>query len=174
MDDRSDGVVRALAMGLRVKNTFLEPDTPTLFPFADALRPNRRSSSCPVRPCLRVQHESYEARQQQQLPAEGEGSAPKKSRGRIAKVMLQNIPNRATQEEVVKAIHDLGFGSLCMSLLIPMAKKGVQNLGYAFVGLANEGVALEFMEAVRSSHYRFPRHPESRKILQASRASRRR
>lgn len=138
--------------------------------------PVRRNSSCPAR--LRFKGEQKRrpsATSESSLDSFGTGGCGLRrgTRGTLFKVMLQNIPCRATRREVLQAIADLGFDKVCVSLQLPVARKGAQNLGYAFAGFLNEDVAKEFIRIAELRRYQFPKHPESKKVLEAVPALRR-
>ena len=83
-------------------------------------------------------------------------------------VMLRNIPNRYTCEELLGEIMAEGFSNMFDFFYLPMDFKTKRNRGYAFINFHSTQVASEFAMAF---HHRQLRFYMSRKILEVAPAT---
>lgn len=69
--------------------------------------------------------------------------------------MIKNIPCRCSQEEILDAVEEVGFGQLYNFFYLPMTQGQTHNIGYVFIGFYDEHVAVQFAQAMTG--YRFKR-----------------
>ena len=74
----------------------------------------------------------------------------------ITTLMIRNIPNRYTQQELIAELADLGFAGTFNFLYIPLDKGTMSNVGYAFVNFVTKELASKCIETFQG--YRFKRH----------------
>lgn len=77
----------------------------------------------------------------------------------ITTLMIRNIPNRYTQQELIAELEDLGFAGSFNFLYIPLDKGTMSNVGYAFVNFVNTDWANRCILTFQG--YRFKRHRKS-------------
>jgi hypothetical protein len=68
-------------------------------------------------------------------------------------LMIKHLPCRCSQQEVLNAIEDVGFGEAYDFFYLPIRRGHTQNFGYAFVGFNNKDTCSEFAQAIAG--YRF-------------------
>merc|ERR1712232_1421163 len=77
-------------------------------------------------------------------------------------VMLKNIPCSCTQETILNAICEAGFGDDCDFFYAPSSRLSkASNFGYAFLGFKDSEVTARFAKAMAG--YRFGGHSGSKK-----------
>jgi len=74
-------------------------------------------------------------------------------------VMIRNIPNRYSQNDLIDEMEELGFAGTFDFLYVPLDKGTMSNVGYAFVNFLEEASAKKCMAAFEG--YRFKRHRKS-------------
>ncbi|CAJ1446656.1 unnamed protein product, partial [Effrenium voratum] len=74
----------------------------------------------------------------------------------ITTLMIRNIPNRYTQQELISELEDLGFAGTFNFLYIPLDKGTMSNVGYAFVNFVDTEWSQKCIDAFQN--YRFKRH----------------
>lgn len=77
-------------------------------------------------------------------------------------LMMRHIPTRATQQEILESIDDLGFTSELDFFYLPLKKGQMRNCGYAFIGLRSMEATARFTAAIVG--YRFPKRQSERAI----------
>jgi hypothetical protein len=68
-------------------------------------------------------------------------------------LMIKNIPCRCSQQEVLDAIVEIGFGDLYNFFYLPIRRGHQQNFGYAFIGFMDKEITKQFGSAMTG--YRF-------------------
>jgi len=69
-------------------------------------------------------------------------------------LMIRNIPNRYTQNELILELEALGFASTFDFLYVPLDKGTMSNVGYAFVNFVDPQWATKCMEAFHGYHFK--------------------
>lgn len=69
-------------------------------------------------------------------------------------LMIRNIPNRYTQNELILELEALGFASTFDFLYVPLDKGTMSNVGYAFVNFVDPSWATKCMEAFHGYHFK--------------------
>eukprot|EP00929_Paragymnodinium_shiwhaense_P008678 TRINITY_DN112640_c0_g1_i1.p1 TRINITY_DN112640_c0_g1~~TRINITY_DN112640_c0_g1_i1.p1 ORF type:complete len:533 (-),score=76.57 TRINITY_DN112640_c0_g1_i1:92-1690(-) len=75
----------------------------------------------------------------------------------ITNYMICNIPCRFSEEEVIAAVHDVGFAGRYESVSVPLRNshgRRVSNLGYGFIKFADPQDGVDFVQAFTG--YSFP------------------
>jgi RNA recognition motif-containing protein len=69
-------------------------------------------------------------------------------------LMIRNIPNRYTQNELILELEALGFGGTFDFLYVPLDKGTMSNVGYAFVNFVDPQAAAKCMESFHGYHFK--------------------
>lgn len=69
-------------------------------------------------------------------------------------LMIRNIPNRYTQNELILELEALGFGGTFDFLYVPLDKGTMSNVGYAFVNFVDPQSAAKCMESFHGYHFK--------------------
>jgi len=77
-------------------------------------------------------------------------------------LMMRHIPTRATQQEILETIDDLGFTAELDFFYLPLKKGQMRNCGYAFIGLRSMEATARFTAAIVG--FRFPKRQSERAI----------
>ncbi|OLQ13916.1 hypothetical protein AK812_SmicGene2114 [Symbiodinium microadriaticum] len=82
----------------------------------------------------------------------------------VRNVMVQNLPARLTQSELVSAVEELGFlGQMCYFHLPQKSHGQSRNHGYAFIGFLTPEVAGRFRDAMTG--YSFKTRPSLKRVI---------
>lgn len=65
-------------------------------------------------------------------------------RGKLTSLMLRNIPNKSTAEEVMGLVGELGFAGKYDFFLVPIDNKSGKSRGYAFINFTSHSAARAF------------------------------
>jgi len=74
--------------------------------------------------------------------------------------MIRNIPNRYSQQQIMKELESLGFADTFDFFYAPMDKQTKCTVGYAFVNFVNPDIAASCMQVM--SQHRFQSHGRQR------------
>mmetsp|Transcript_36548 Transcript_36548/g.84298 ORF Transcript_36548/g.84298 Transcript_36548/m.84298 type:complete len:172 (-) Transcript_36548:60-575(-) len=82
----------------------------------------------------------------------------------VRNVMVQNLPARLTQEELMTAVEELGFLGYMNYFHLPQKSHGQsRNHGYAFLGFVTPEVAGRFRDAMTG--YSFKTRPSPKQVV---------
>merc|ERR1719330_44211 len=78
-------------------------------------------------------------------------------------LMIRNVPNCYTQEDLLSELEDLGFDGKFDFAYLPMDKCSKASVGYAFVNFVTSSLAASFMEGSRG--HRFTRRGKNKEMV---------
>jgi hypothetical protein len=93
-------------------------------------------SMIPVQPCMLVQ-----------VAAAYQDALPRKSAPDLTSVMVRNIPNNLSRNQLVELLNTQGFHACFDFLYLPIDFAKSANLGYAYINLIDSANAIRFMVA---------------------------
>lgn len=77
-------------------------------------------------------------------------------------LVMQNMPARATCNDLLRMLHDSGFQGVFKYMFMPMKVSGKKNKGFAFVGFERFSQALLFHDVLEGAS--FSRRPSTKAI----------
>jgi RNA recognition motif-containing protein len=118
-------------------------------------------------PCNRQPQQWSQSRQVPQEYRHGHGRAPRNvnlveqyqaasNEQPPTTLMIRNIPNRYTQQNLIQEMKSLGLGGTFDFLYVPLDKGTMSNVGYAFVNFVDHTWAERCMEKFQK--HRFKKH----------------
>eukprot|EP00440_Ansanella_granifera_P006535 gb/GFBE01007084.1/.p1 GENE.gb/GFBE01007084.1/~~gb/GFBE01007084.1/.p1 ORF type:complete len:192 (+),score=19.85 gb/GFBE01007084.1/:1-576(+) len=74
----------------------------------------------------------------------------------VREVMIRNIPSRCREDEVVRAVVEMGFAMQLIKFYLPLQRSGdvLFNRGYAFLGFDTPATAANFRDGMQSYCFR--------------------
>eukprot|EP00929_Paragymnodinium_shiwhaense_P094555 TRINITY_DN5517_c0_g1_i2.p2 TRINITY_DN5517_c0_g1~~TRINITY_DN5517_c0_g1_i2.p2 ORF type:complete len:247 (-),score=51.95 TRINITY_DN5517_c0_g1_i2:82-822(-) len=80
----------------------------------------------------------------------------------ITTLMMNNLPARVSQEEIIAAVNQEGFEGMYSCLYLPLRSKHKQKYGYAFINFRDSASARQFSKVMTG--YRFERRSSSKLV----------
>jgi len=82
-------------------------------------------------------------------------------------LMLKNIPCRCSQQEILDAIEEVGFGQLYNFFYLPMTQGQTHNIGYVFIGFYDEDLAEKFTCVMTGYRFKSRKSSKSCEVVPA-------
>lgn len=88
------------------------------------------------------------------VPPGFEASSEREMPNSMTTLMIKNIPCRCSQQEILDAIEEVGFGQAYNFFYLPMTQGQTHNIGYVFIGFDEDDVAAQFTAAITGFRFK--------------------